>query len=191
MMSSENMKKKKEEETETESESTHQHETTHLSPNPDIKKKFLNHDKEKVLQGKTLQIYWYILTHNQAGVREIQKALKISSPGTVSYQINKLLKTGIISKNKKNGKYYVNEEIKKGVLGFYTRIGFIILPRFSLYLIINIFGFMAYLIFAIIYGDKFITNIGSILLLFFLVFGTAVFIFESIKIWKRRPTKSN
>ena len=34
--------------------------------------------QDKILQGKTLQIYWYILTHNRAGVREIQKSLKIS-----------------------------------------------------------------------------------------------------------------
>ncbi len=190
-MTPEKTTKKKEGETEIQSESTYQNETPHVSVKTEIKKKFLNHNKENVLQGKTLQIYWYILTHNQAGVREIQKSLKFSSPGTVSYQLNKLLKTGIISKNDKNGKYYVNEELKKGVLGFYTRIGFVILPRFSLYLIINILGFIGYLIFAIIYGDKFITNPGSILLLFFLVFGTAVFSFESIKIWKRRPARSN
>ena len=48
---------------------------------------------EKLLEGKALQIYWYLLTHPQglAGIREIQKELGFSSPGTVTYQINKLL----------------------------------------------------------------------------------------------------
>ena len=122
---------------------------------------------------------------------EIQKALNFSSPGTVSYQIKKLSNAGIISKDIKNEKYYVNEELKKGMLGFYIRIGFLMIPRFSLYLIINILGFIGYLFFAGTYGDKFITNLGSLLLLIFLIFGTAVFSFESIKIWKRRPTKLN
>jgi parallel beta-helix repeat protein len=161
----------------------------HPRSKPEIKTKPLNINQEKVLQGKTLQVYWYILTHNRAGVREIQKSLNFSSPGTVSYQINKLLEAGIISKDDKSGKYHVNEELKKGILGFYTHIGFLMIPRFSLYLIINVLGFIGYIIFASIYGDKFITNPGSILLLIFLIFGTAIFIFESIKVWRTRPTK--
>ncbi|MFX0075104.1 MAG: hypothetical protein ACFE96_06660 [Candidatus Hermodarchaeota archaeon] len=144
--------------------------------------------QDKILQGKTLKIYWYILTHNSAGVREIQKSLDISSPGTVSYQIKKLVTAGIITKNEKDGKYYVNEESKKGMLGFYIRIGFMMIPRFSLYLAINILGFVGYIVFAGIHGDQFITHPGSLLLLFLLIFSTAVFIFESIKIWKTRPS---
>ncbi|MFW9969836.1 MAG: NosD domain-containing protein [Candidatus Odinarchaeota archaeon] len=154
----------------------------------EIKTKPFKINREKVLHGKTLRVYWYILTHNHAGVREIQKSLNLSSPGTVSYQIDKLLKAGIVSKNDKNGKYQVNEELKNGILGFYTHLGFLMIPRFSLYLIVNILGFLGYLVLASIYGDNFISNPGSILLLIFLIFGTTVFIFESIKIWKTRPS---
>ncbi|MFX0000743.1 MAG: hypothetical protein ACFE9Q_08555 [Candidatus Hodarchaeota archaeon] len=172
----------------TQPESIYQIETKQVISKTDIKTKVINISHEKVLRGKTLQIYWYILTHKRAGVREIQKSLKISSPGTVSYQIKKLSDAGIISKNDKDGKYYVNEELKKGMLGFYIRIGFLMIPRYSLYLIVNVLGFIVYTIFACIYGDNFISNPGSIILLFFLIFGTTVFIFESIKIWKTRPT---
>ncbi|MFX0058627.1 MAG: winged helix-turn-helix domain-containing protein [Candidatus Hodarchaeota archaeon] len=162
-----------------------------IMSDPDKKAKKIKSYREKVLQGKTLRIYWYFLTHNRAGVREIQKALKISSPGTVSYQINKLVKAGIISKNEEDGKYYVKEEVKKGMLGFYFRLGSFMIPRFSLYLGINIMGFVGYVFFASVYGDVFIANPGSILLLFFLIFSTIVFIFESIKILERKPTKVN
>lgn len=162
---------------------------TSLDSRLEKKESALKFNQEKILQGKTLQIYWYILTHTRAGVREIQKSLKISSPGTVSYQIKKLVVSGIISKSDKDEKYYVNEESKKGVLGFYIRVGFMMIPRFSLYLVINILGFIGYIAFAGIQGDQFITNPGSILLLFFLIFSTAVFIFESIKIWRTRPSK--
>ena len=151
--------------------------------------KTLRYNQEKILQGKTLQVYWYILTHHNAAIRKIQKSLNMSSPGTVSYQIKKLMNAGIISKSEKNGKYYVNKELKKGVLGFYIRFGLLIIPRFSLYLIIYILGFIGYIFFVSIYGYNFITNPGSLLLLTFLIFGTIVFIFETIKIWKRRPTK--
>ncbi len=176
---------------EIESESDFQNETLDIKSKQLIKLKTENLHKEKILRGKTLQVYWYILTHKYAGVREIQKALSISSPGTVSYQIKKLVDANIISKNEKDGKYYANESLKKGVLGFYIRIGFLMIPRFSLYLVIYILGFIGYFVFAFVYGDNFITNPGSLLLLFFLIFGIAIFIFESIKIWKRKPTKFN
>ncbi|MHA2008393.1 MAG: winged helix-turn-helix domain-containing protein [Promethearchaeota archaeon] len=154
----------------------------------DIKAKNQKSNQEKLLQGMTLKIYWYILTHRYAGVREIQKSLKLSSPGTVSYQINKLLKAGIVSKKEEDNRYYVKKKVKKGALGFYFHLGPFMIPRFSLYLVINVMGFVGYLIFASIYGDMFITNVGSIFFLFFLIFSTSENIIESKKLWERKPT---
>ncbi len=155
---------------------------------PDVKAEDLKDNQKKVLQGKTLQVYWYIITHNRAGVREIQKALKMVSSGTVAYQLDKLMKAGIITKNDEDGKYYVKEGIKKGVLGFYFRLGHLMIPRYSLYLVINILGVIGYVYLATIYGDEFIANPASLLFLFFIIYCTSVFIYESIKIWKRKPT---
>ena len=154
---------------------------------PEVKAEDLKKNQQKVLQGKTLQVYWYILTHHRAGVREIQRGLKMVSSGTVAYQLNKLLKAGIISKKDEDGKYYVKEGVKKGVLGFYFRIGPLMIPRYSLYLVVNILGVIGYVFLAWIYGDEFIANPASLLFLFFIIFCTSVFIFESIKIWERKP----
>jgi len=181
-------KYKKEELTVTHRSSKSKNKTTLAMSDPDEKAEDLKNNQKKVLQGKTLQVYWYILTHHRAGVREIQKALKMVSSGTVAYQIDKLTKAGIISKNDEDGKYYVKEGPKKGVLGFYFHLGPFMIPRYSLYLIVNILGVVGYVFLAIIYGDVFITSPGSLFLLFFLIFGTSVFIFESIKIWERKPT---
>jgi len=155
---------------------------------PDVKAQKIKENREKVLHGKTLQVYWYILSHHHAGVREIQKALKMVSSGTVAYQLDKLMKAGIISKNDEDGKYYVKEGIKKGVLGFYFRVGPLMIPRYSLYLVINILGIIGYIFLARIYGDVFITHPASLLFIFFIIYCTCVFIFESMKIWKRKPT---
>ncbi|MFX1411427.1 MAG: winged helix-turn-helix domain-containing protein [Promethearchaeota archaeon] len=143
---------------------------------------------ESLLQGKTLQVYWYFFTHNHAGIREIQKALNISSSGTVSYQINKLLKAGIISKVGDEGKYSLNEEVKMGILKFFIRIGNRVIPRISLYLIIYILGFIIYFLLALIYIDGFLTDPVSLLLLLFLILGSVIFILESLKIRKLKPT---
>ena len=162
-------------------------ETLLAMSDPEVKAEDLKDNHKKVLQGKTLQVYWYILTHHRAGVREIQKALKMVSPGTASYQISKLMKAGIISKNEKDGKYYIKECVKRGVLGFYFRLGPLMIPRYSLYLVVNILGVVGYVLLAWIYGDTFITNPASLLFLFFIIFCTSVFIFESMKIWERKP----
>ena len=52
------------------------------------------------------------MTHNHLEVREIQKTLKTVTLRTTSYQINKLVKAGIISKNEGDGIYYIKEDIK-------------------------------------------------------------------------------
>jgi DNA-binding transcriptional ArsR family regulator len=170
------------------SSKSNNNETLLAMSDPEVKANDLTDNKKKVLQGKALQVYWYILTHHSAGVREIQKALKMVSSGTVAYQLDKLMKAGIISKNDKDGKYYVKEGVKKGVLGFYFRIGPVMVPRYSLYLSVNILGVVVYVFLAGIYGDNLITNPASLLFIIFLIFCTAVFIYESIKVWERKPT---
>jgi len=144
---------------------------------------------ETSIEGKALQVYWYIFTHNHVGIREIQKALNFSSSGTVAYQITKLLKAGIILKGHEEGKYTINKEVKIRILKFFIRIGTRVIPRISLYLIIYILGFIFYSILALLHGVKFITEPISLFLLFFLIFGTIIFIFESFKIWKLNPNK--
>jgi hypothetical protein len=141
------------------------------------------------LEGKTLQIYWFLLTHPQgiAGIREIQKELGYTSPSTVAYQINKLISNGIVSKNEETDKYYVNEEVKSGILGFYIRIGYRMIPRLTFYLMIFIIGLLIYLTFAVMRGDEFITDPVNWLFLFFLIFGSIAFIIESYKIWRLKP----
>jgi len=52
------------------------------------------------------------MTYNRAGVREIHKTLKTVSLRTTSYQINKLVKAGIISKNEVDDIYYIKEDVK-------------------------------------------------------------------------------
>ena len=143
----------------------------------------------ELLQGKTLQVYWYIFTHNHAGIREIQKALNFTSSGTVSYQITKLLKEGIISKDNLEGKYSINKEIKIGVLKFFIRIGNRMVPRISLYLLIYILGFAVFLFLTLISGYEFVINPLNLFLLFFFIAGIIIFIVESYKIWKLNPTK--
>jgi len=143
-------------------------------------------DRELV-QGKTLQVYWYLLTHDIASIREIQRELEFASPGTVTYQLNKLVSAGVVTKDSEEDKYRIRKEIKSGILGFYIRIGYRMIPRFSIYLLIFLFGLVFFVITAIDRGDSFITDPFNIIILLILFSGIFAFIFESIRIWKLRP----
>ena len=154
---------------------------------------FNNQDMEKdtknksLLQGMTLKVYWYLLTRGEMGIRELQRDLKVSSPGTITYQMKKLVEAGFVVKNIETEKYFIKEEVKSGILGFYVRFGYKMIPRFSLYLIVYFTGVLWFLINAIIKGDNYLTDINSFIFLMFIIFGIGVFIFESYKIWKMNP----
>ena len=142
---------------------------------------------ETLLQGKTLQVYWYILEKGMAGIREIQKELEFSSAGIVSYQIQKLMVAGLVAKDEESEKYIVLEKVTPGIMKFFIQINNILVPRFSVYLIIFLVGHFIYLMSAFLYGDSFISHQGSSLYLISLIVGTLVSTYESTKMWEMRP----
>ncbi|NHJ02976.1 MAG: hypothetical protein EAX86_12645 [Candidatus Heimdallarchaeota archaeon] len=143
-------------------------------------------DKE-IVQGKALQVYWFLVTHDTASIREIQRALDFASPGTVTYQLSKLESAGVVVKDPEQDKYRVRAEIKSGILGFYIRIGYRMIPRFSIYLLLFLLGLFCFILTALDRGDAFITDPFNWIILLILFLGIFAFIFESIRIWRMRP----
>jgi DNA-binding Lrp family transcriptional regulator len=83
-----------------------------------------------VLRGLTLKIYKFILKNNSPlGIREIQRALNLSSPTLALYHVNKLEEAGLI---KKQGAGYVADRI---VLENCIRLKRTLVPRFVFYTI--------------------------------------------------------
>jgi hypothetical protein len=144
-------------------------------------------DYKDLLQGKTLTIYWYLLTRGELGIRELQKSLGVSSPGTITYQIKKLVESGLVVQNDLTGKYFVKEEIKSGILDFYVKFGYKMIPRFILYLLIYFTGIIWFLANTFSSGDDYFADINNLVFLMFILFGIGVFIFESYKVWKMYP----
>ncbi|MHA1991544.1 MAG: winged helix-turn-helix domain-containing protein [Candidatus Hodarchaeales archaeon] len=144
-------------------------------------------DYEDLLQGKVLQVYWLLLTKGESGISEIQKKLNITSSGTVHYQINKLVKAGLVVKNQETEKYFVIKEIKTGTMGYYTRVGSILIPRFFFYLSFFIFGLFFYFILILSRGDSYVFDPIDMLFISFIGGAISIFLFESIKIRELRP----
>ena len=102
---------------------------------------------ESALKGKTLRVYWYLLqqpTHT-VGVREVQRALGFSSPSIAVHHLEKLQDLGLIRK-KGTGEYVLEEEVKIGILRFFTRVGRFLVPRYFFYSILFSTMLIAYLV---------------------------------------------
>ncbi|MHA1995053.1 MAG: winged helix-turn-helix domain-containing protein [Candidatus Hodarchaeales archaeon] len=140
---------------------------------------------EELLKGKTLQIYWYLLSHGQSGIREIQKQLNIPSSSTVSYHMNKLVTAGLVSQNINTDKYLIKEEVKTGVLGLYVKFGGLLIPRMAFYLSFSLTFFISTLI--LILSRNTPLRLEDLLFLVFNSSISIIFCFEAIRTYKMKP----
>ncbi|MBS7641341.1 MAG: hypothetical protein QXJ19_04600 [Candidatus Bathyarchaeia archaeon] len=92
------------------------------------------HDLESILRGKTLKVYLYLLERvgSKVGVREVQRALKFSSPSLAAYHLDKLVSLGLVGKTA-TGEYFLTQEVKVGILKFFVKLGKFRVPRFMFY----------------------------------------------------------
>jgi hypothetical protein len=135
------------------------------------------------LKGNTLRVYWNLLKSSEEfiGPRQVQRELGFSSPSLAVYHLDKLLDLGLVEKN--SGEYKIKEIVNVGVLKQFMKWKGIVIPRHVTYatLISTLFIY-------------FLTQLRSINFysLFALIFGslsTAIFWYESIKVWQSRPKK--
>jgi len=89
--------------------------------------------EELGLEGKALQIYILLVVEGRPmSVRDIQARLSLSSPSVAHYHLKKLVKMGLLAKDKK-GHYYVRRLVKVGVLRDFLFIGRYVIPRYVFY----------------------------------------------------------
>jgi len=138
---------------------------------------------ESELKGKTLQIYWYMLRSpgSHVGVREIQRALRLSSPSVASHHLEKLVSLSLVDKTR-TGEYYITQEVKVGLLRFFTRLGRFLVPRYLFY---SIWFTTMLIIYITFYRPD-----GSIHNLIAMIFGTLatlVLWLETLRLWRQKP----
>ncbi len=138
---------------------------------------------ESQLKGKTLRIYWYLLRSpsSRVGVREIQRSLGLSSPSVAAHHLEKLLSLGLVEKSM-TGEYFLVQEVKVGLLRFFTRMGRFLVPRYLFYSLWLSTMFVTYL--ALYLPDGSIHNIAAIL------FGSVanlILWFETVRLWRAKP----
>lgn len=85
-------------------------------------------DEHEVLTGNTAQVYRYAIKQRKPiGVREVQRALKLSSPTLAAYHLDKLEEAGLL---KQTPDGYVVEKL---VLENFVRLRRLLLPKYLFY----------------------------------------------------------
>jgi repressor of nif and glnA expression len=99
-------------------------------------------ESKDILRGLTLKVYKFILKNDKpVGIREVQRALNLSSPTLALYHMNKLEEAGFIKKEL-NG--YVADRI---ILENLIRLRRVLIPRHFFYTVF----FVASLIFLVVF----------------------------------------
>jgi hypothetical protein len=138
---------------------------------------------EYALRGKAWKVYWFILKKGEpVGVREVQRALRFSSPSVANHHLEQLCELGLVAKQDSGGQYVLVGEVKIGVLRHYVKLGKLLFPRFFFYSLFTTIFYLAYLAFLMTAFNR--DN------LFIAVFGAIVcgiFWYETYRVWGMRP----
>lgn len=141
-------------------------------------------DREKIaseLKGTTLRVYWYALKKNQVGVREVQRALTLSSPSVALHHIDKLVRMNLLLREA-GGTYHVTEKVEVDIVKQFVRLGGVMVPRFLFYA-----GYFTTILVAYLLLRKITLDFDNSI---FLALGASILLvcwYETVKAWSRRP----
>jgi predicted DNA-binding transcriptional regulator len=134
---------------------------------------------EYELRGKTLKIYLYMVKQGKPmGVREVQRDLGLSSPSVAFHHMEKMVRLGVVEQDQM-GNYVIAKRVDPGILQAFVNVGRFSLPRVGFYAVF----------FSTIAAAYFLSNLSflDVYALIGTVGAAAVFWYELLRIWKRRP----
>jgi DNA-binding transcriptional ArsR family regulator len=131
------------------------------------------------LRGRTLRAYLFILKSPKSiGVRELQRALGLSSPSVAYHHLDKLTRMGLVEKDQ-YGEYFSVKNVNVNVLQAFTQIGRLLVPRFIFYAVFFTTLLLGYIL-------VFLNNLNSFAVAFGL-FASLFAWYETYRTWKKRP----
>lgn len=134
---------------------------------------------ESELRGRTLRAYLFMLKNAKpVGVRELQRALGLSSPSVAYHHLDKLIRMGLIEKDQ-YGEYALIKSASVDVLQAFTQIGRLFVPRFTFYAVFFTTLLIGYVLI-------FSRNL-DLFAIAFALFACFFAWYETIRTWKRRP----
>ena len=143
-------------------------------------------DKTKLefeLRGKAWKVYWLLLKQGcPMSVREVQRALRFSSPSVAQHHLERLRELGLVEKEAAGGSYFLASKVKVGVLRHFVRVGRLLFPRYFFYAVFSTTLYMVYLaIFmqGLSRANLFIAFFGAVV--------SIIFWYEAVRVWLLKP----
>jgi len=138
---------------------------------------------EYALRGKAWKVYWLLLKNGRPmSVREVQKALHFSSPSVAQHHLEQLREMGLVQKQDVGGHYYLVDEVKIGVLRHFVKLGRLLFPRYLFYAVFSTTFYMTYLILSMPNFTR-----ESLFLIVFGAIVSAIFWYETLRVWALKP----
>jgi len=131
---------------------------------------------KEVLKGTTLQVYRFLLKSNKpVGIRELQRALQLSSSSVATYHLSKLEDAGLLKRD--DGGYTVSKFLLENSI----KISRFLIPRYFFYSIFALAVLILELTImkpASLYREYVFSVIATAVFVFF-------FVYETVKTWLR------
>ena len=147
---------------------------------------FLQEDETEFdykLRGKAWNVYWLLLKNGHPmSVREVEKALRFSSPSVAQHHLEQLRQIGLVQKENVGGNYSLVSEVKIGVLRHFIKLGRLVFPRYFFYALFSSAFYITYLTMFLenfTRENLFIISFGAIV--------SVIFWYEAIRVWRLKP----
>ena len=135
------------------------------------------------LRGKAWNVYWLLLKNGRPmSVREVEKALRFSSPSVAQHHLEQLRQIGLVQKEDVGGNYSLVSEVKIGVLRHFIKFGRLVFPRYFFYALFSSAFYVTYL-------TMFLENFTreNIFIISFGAIVSVIFWYEAIRFWRLKP----
>jgi DNA-binding transcriptional ArsR family regulator len=138
--------------------------------------RFTDKDSTETLKGTALDIYRFMLKSNKpVGVRELARALALSSPSVAQHHLTRLEGMGFVKRE------WGNFVVNRVVLENCVKISRFLIPRYFFYLLFSIVVLVLELtvLYPVILFQAYVFAVSSQVLV------VAIFAYETIKIWRK------
>jgi len=138
---------------------------------------------EYALKGKAWKVYWLLLKSGRPmSVREVQRALRFSSPSVAQHHLEQLRQLGLVQRQDVGGTYSLVSEVKIGVLRHFVKLGRLMFPRYFFY---AVFSTVSYIVYLVMLLQSFTRE--SLFITFFGAIVSALFWYEALRVWRLKP----
>ena len=133
-------------------------------------------ESKEVLKGTTLEVYRFLVKSSKpVGVRELQRALNLSSSSVATYHLSKLEDAGLLKRQ--DGGFSVDKFLLENSI----KISRFLIPRYFFYSVFAITVLLVELTIlrpTVFYREYVFSLVATVILLFF-------FLYETIQTWLR------